>query len=155
MAKISFVFPYGVRFREGGLFDIFPVANVFFRSQTGERFSLLLVIDSGAAISALPKSDAIGLGIKPKDGVPFSVTGIGVRRVRAWRHEVTVEMGTESFTLPLVFLDHDAAPRVLGREGIFDRFTIAFDEQKRRSGFFGDGTKEARRVSKILDAIKH
>lgn len=155
MPKTSFVFPYGVRFREGGLIDIFPVANVFFRSQTGERFSLLLVIDSGAAISALPRSDAIGLGIELEDGVLFSVAGIGVRPVRAWRHEVTVEMGTESFTLPLAFLDHDAAPRVLGREGIFNRFTVIFEEQRRRSGFVGDGTKEARRVSKVLDAIKH
>ena len=55
--------------------------------------------------------------------------------------------------LPVVFLDSDTAPRILGRSGIFDQFLVVFEERNRRSGFVASGTKEEKIIQTTLDQI--
>lgn len=153
MPRNAFVFPYGITLREGGSIEAFPAAEVAFRNQDGEWLSLIFVIDSGATISALPKSDAAVFGINPEDGAPLAITGVAGETIRAWRHELSVRLGNIALRLPLTFLDTTAAPRVLGREGVFDRFSVVFEEERRRSGFLEKATPHARRIRKILDQL--
>lgn len=149
----SSIFPYGIRLKEGGALDIFPAAEITLNSKNGERLSLIFVIDSGATISALPKTDASVLGINLQEGDQFFVSGIEGTMLSGWRHELPVRLGKNFIKIPVVFLNSDSAPRVLGREGLFNKFTIVFEEAERRSGFLARAKSEAKKVEKILDGV--
>lgn len=150
MSKVH-VFPYGITLKEGGVIDIFPAAEAKFNTRSGEKTSLFLVIDSGAAISALPRSDADVLGIDVERGTPMKIVGISGISVGGWRHDVDVGLGEDQILIPLVFLDDERAPRVLGRAGIFNRYTIVFEEHKRRSALMNIQTSTSRKITKIID----
>lgn len=150
----SAVFPYGIALKESGAVDIFPAAEVQTRSRDGAWLSLFFVVDSGAAFSALPKSDAPVLGVDLEKCLPVVVGGVAGEPIRGWRHTRLVRIAGNNVVIPMVFIDREDAPRVLGREGVFDLFTVIFDESRRRSGFLGESTRERRIVSRVLDGVK-
>jgi len=149
----SYVFPYGIALREDAKISISPVAEVGFLNKEGDWLSLFLLIDSGATISALPRSDASVFGIDVEKGTPIIITGIGKESLAGWQHSVKIRFGQEVVSIPIVFLENDSAPRVLGRKGIFGYYTIIFEEKKGRSAFFGVSSREARSISKVIDKI--
>lgn len=149
----SAVFPYGITLREEGRVDIFPAAEVGFRNKEGYWLTLYLVIDSGATISALPSSDALVFGIDVEQGMPQTIAGIDGHSISGWQHEIQVQIGEISITLPFVFLNSNSVPRVLGRTGIFERFTIVFEEKRKRTGFLREGISDTRSIQKLLDRI--
>lgn len=151
----GYIFPYGITLREGGMVDTFPAVEISFLSKNGERLSLILLIDSGAVVSALPKTDALVLGIDLQQGVPTPISGVGGEMIAGWKHEISVRIGRRnSFMLPIVFLDNELSPRILGRAGVFDRFTVIFEESQHRSCMLWNNTEESRSVKNILDEIK-
>lgn len=150
---MSHLFSYGIALQEGGKVVLFPVAEVAFPTRNGDAISLFLIIDSGATISALPKSDAQIFGIEAENGIPIAVAGIEGQPIDGWRHEIQVKLGDENIHIPCLFLNTDDAPRVLGREGIFDRFTVVFEETQRRAGLLATGTQEANNTAAILDIL--
>ncbi|MBU3925852.1 retroviral-like aspartic protease family protein [Patescibacteria group bacterium] len=150
----SFIFPHGITLKEDGVIDTIPVAEVAFRDKKGEWLSLFLIIDSGATISALPKSDAVVLGIDVKNGKHIVISGIGNEKLSAWQHNIPVRLKNAIIQLPVVFLDKEVAPRILGRGGIFERFTLVFEESQKRTAFIGESGKEAKLIQKILNKIQ-
>jgi hypothetical protein len=153
MSRSGVVFPYGITLREGGVLDTFPAAEISFFSQTGEQFSLFLLIDSGATISALPASDAPTLGVNKNEGTPMRIAGIDGKTMEGWRHEVKIGIGGTILSIPFVFLENKEAPRILGREGVFDRFCVLLQEAKRRTGVVRNNTKESRVIDRVLDTL--
>lgn len=147
----SQVFPYGISLRDGGRIDFFPVVEVQVQNKAKEWISLLLLIDSGAVVSALPRTDGEVLGIEVEKGVPTPITGIDGERVMGWRHKLGIKIGRDALRVPVVFLDNLTAPRILGRAGVFSRYMIVLDEKRRRTGILGEGSREARALEKILD----
>ena len=135
------------------MLDTFPAAEISFFSQTGEQFSLFLLIDSGATISALPASDAATLGLNKNEGIPMRIAGIDGRVMEGWRHDVKIGIGETTLRIPFVFLENKETPRILGREGVFDRFYVLFQEAKRRTGVVPNNTKESRGIDRILDTL--
>ncbi len=150
---MSHVFPYGITLQEGGSIAVFPVAEVTFTTANQEPFSLFLIIDSGATISALPKSDAKIMGVQAEQGAPMAVSGIEGEPLNGWRHTIDVRIHNETISLPVLFLDEEQAPRILGRTGIFDHFTIVFEEGRRRSGLIDKDSSESKRITEILDTF--
>lgn len=142
------VFPYGITLREGGQLDTFPAVEVLLPYKTGGNISVFLIVDSGAYISALPQNDAASLGIDPEKGVPTKISGIGDQVLNGWRHEVRVRLGPELILLPVVFIESDHTPRILGRLGVFDKYTIIFDEPRRRTGFL-----DVKKGRSLVDAL--
>ena len=151
MDRPDAVFPYGITLSQEGKVSIFPAAEIFIQSNTGESISLVFIIDSGATISALPKSDADFFGIEYKKGSLTHVGGLSGKPMRGWVQDISVKLGEISVRMPIVFLDSPSAPRILGRAGIFDRFTIIFEESKRRSGLLFGNSSAAKQISLILD----
>jgi hypothetical protein len=149
----SLVFPYGVTLRDTGHIDIFPAAKVEFLDKEGEWFSLFLLVDSGATVSALPKSDAEVFGLDVGTGRPTPVFGIGERGLTGWWHEIPVLLGGYKLRLPILFLDSADAPRVLGRKGVFEQFTVVFEESRRRTGLIAEHTHAEQVIRKILDQV--
>lgn len=146
------IFPYGLSLQEGGRISLFPAAEVGFYSKTKKQLTLYLVIDSGATVSALPKSDADVLGVRLEDGIQTAVAGVGNQFVSGWQHNLEISLGRNKFRIPFVFLDTDFAPRVLGRSGIFERFSIIFEERSRRTGLLSYNNTSARWIKKALDS---
>ncbi len=149
----SLIFPYGITLREGGTVDIFPAAEIKIQSKDGEQLSVFLLIDSGAALSALPRSDAPFLGIDVERGDIMYISGVNGQSIKGWRHNLNIRFGNNTMNLPFVFLDNPNTPRVLGRAGVFEKFSIIFEERGKRSGLLEFGSKEASSVSKILSKI--
>lgn len=145
------VFSYGITLQEDNKVSLFPAAEVGFFDRKGALLTLILLMDSGATISALPKSDADTLGIVAQNNTPIFISGIGKEIVRGWEHMIKIKLGKETVVLPFLFLDNDFAPRLLGRKGLFERNIIIFEEKKHRSGIVNVATKEARLLSNIID----
>lgn len=150
----SIVFPYGIIFKEGGRVDVFPAARITFFTKKGETVSLILIVDSGAAVSALPKSDASFLGVVPEGGNSLVISGVGGEDINGWQHRLPIQLGKETLEIPVVFLDYQFAPRVLGRDGIFENFILVFEEKKHRTGFIKAATIEAKTIQKVLARLE-
>ena len=153
MSDESHVSPYGITLREDGVIDMFPAIEVGLRTRAGGRLSLFFLIDSGAHISAMPASDAAVLGIDAAEGEPMLISGISGAPARGWRHTLSVLLGDETLEIPMVFLDLDSCPRVLGRSGVFGRYTVVFEEHRQRAALLGTKTKTARKVTEALDSL--
>ena len=149
----SMVFPYGITLSGEGTVRLFPAAKVNFLTREGEWFTLFVLMDSGANISALPKSDAVTLGIALEEGTPIIVGSIGAE-TRGWHHAVDIRLKDDVLTIPIVFLDDDDAPRILGRAGVFEHFTIVFDEAQRRTGWLDPESPPAHAVGQMLNEIE-
>lgn len=144
--------PYGIMLREGGKVDTFPAVEVTLQSKKSEWFTLIFVIDSGATISALPETDGLALGLNVRAGPPIAVGGISGELARGWEHDVFAKIDGETSKLPIVFLENKITPRVLGRAGFFDKFTVIFEQAKNRTGLFYKHSKAATAVSKVLNS---
>lgn len=149
----SVVFPYGITLREGGRVETFPAAEVSFAQRDGEWLSLFLIIDSGAMISALPATDAEVFGINLSTGFPMKIYGIGRGSISGWRHELKVRLGVNSLLLPVVFLRDYSGPRILGREGVFDKFLVLFNESRQQSAFISQSSREEKSINAAIDKI--
>ncbi|OGZ43944.1 MAG: hypothetical protein A3J55_00735 [Candidatus Ryanbacteria bacterium RIFCSPHIGHO2_02_FULL_45_17b] len=136
-----------------GQIAIFPAARVVLHTAQKEELPVMMLIDSGATISALPKNIAPLLGIDLTKGKLLRIFGIDGKSIRAWRHEIPVKMGSYAFRLPVAFLNSENAPRVLGREGIFDTHTVIFEEAMRQSALLGSNTPHARDVQKTIFTV--
>ena len=138
---------------ESGALSVFPAVTIILRTKKGEELSVVALIDSGATISAMPKNIAPLLGIDYKKGKLLQIFGVGNKRVTAWQHDVSIEFGGNIMSLPVAFLDDNTIPRILGRAGLFENFSIVFSEYKQQSALVGITTKETNAISTILDTI--
>ncbi len=144
------VAPYGIRFEEDGRIGTFPAVLVSFqKNRQGEDLQSILLIDSGATVSTLPASDAAALGYVLDEGERTLIRGFG-SALEGFRHTLTCTVGNTVLQVPVVFVDYPGVPRILGRAGIFNQFTIVFEERKNRTGFLEHTSKQAAAVSKML-----
>lgn len=100
-----------------------------------ESFETIALLDSGADISAIPKSIAELLGLN-LDGKVTLAYGIGgkVKSVES-SVKILIDKGHErySFSLPVkIIMDEYNFPVLLGRLGFFDKFVITFDQENER-----------------------
>lgn len=144
---MRFIFPYGIRYRGNGYIEVFPAAELSMIGRSGKGIRALLHIDSGATTSILPASDATTLGIELRKGTQMLVRGIGDVSLTGYRHTATIQFNGLTVSVPVIFIEHASVPRILGREGVFPRFAILFDEAKRRIGFLD------RRERKVINRI--
>lgn len=153
MSKSSVVFPYGISLSEDGKLSVFPAVEIDFITNRGETIALIFLIDSGATVSALPKSDAEVLGLSLNKDKWGYVQGVGGEQIFGYETKIIACLGSEKFSLPLIFLENNSVPRILGREEVFSRFTIIFEEEKHRTAFLSSKSKAAVSVRKILGNI--
>ena len=57
-----------------------------------------------------------------------------MRIISPYRHTVRLKLNGFRMKVPVIFVEHSEVPRIMGREGIFSRFGIIFDEARRRVG---------------------
>jgi hypothetical protein len=81
------------------------------------------------------------------------VAGVGADHLRGWQHTVKARLTHTTVKVPVIFLDSDQAPRILGRQDVFTRYTLIFEEKRRRSALLGASTAEAERIQALLNEL--
>jgi len=104
-------------------------------SGNGSRYEFMALLDSGADISAIPRSMAelLGLDLSGKREKAFGIGG----EVPAIQTKVNMEVSkgheTYSFQIPVkVILEGCEFPPLIGREGFFDNFHITFKQSEKK-----------------------
>ena len=85
------------------------------------------LIDSGAVVSALPKTMAEDLGVDLTTLPRITIEGFAGQKTFAYKGEFVVRVGKEEVAIPVVFSENPQANNILGRIGFFDQFSIKFD----------------------------
>lgn len=99
---------------------------------TNDRISseFNMLIDSGADISAIPKTAGIKLGLEIKEGETINtIEGIG-GSVPVVHRKLKFTIGEVSFFTTVAWALTDDLPLILGREDVFDQFHIEFLQDK-------------------------
>jgi len=90
------------------------------------------LIDSGAVVSALPKTKAENLGVNLTELPRITIEGFAGQKTFAYRGEFIIKIGREEVPIPVVFSENPQANNILGRIGFFDQFNITFDAESQR-----------------------
>lgn len=102
----------------------------------GIQYSFTALLDSGADISAIPKSVAELLNLDFKNKKKEKAFGIG-GEVPAVETKMTIDFGKGheryKFDVPVkVILDNSDFPPLIGRADFFDRFDITFKQSEKK-----------------------
>lgn len=103
-----------------------PQVKLPIKTITGyEEYQFL--IDSGAVVSALPKTLAYDLGADLTELPRITIEGFAGQKTFAYKGEFVLMIGSEEVAIPVVFSENSGANNILGRIGFFDQFNIKFD----------------------------
>lgn len=89
------------------------------------------LLDSGAVVSALPLQAARDTGINLATAKRITLRGFSGVPTFAYLGNITVKIGSEDYEFPAVFTESESTTYILGRKGLFDDFTIEFDNTLR------------------------
>lgn len=95
------------------------------------KLTIEALIDSGANISIFNADVAEILGIDVESGKEVYLSGVG-GRILGYQHTIQVEIDRKFFLAKLIFSrEFLVSFNLIGREGVFNKFTICFDEKKK------------------------
>ena len=129
-----YVFKYVAELTRRGVIHR-PIAHVYLQSKKGEWFLFYPYADSGADVSLFTRSDAELLNLELLEGEYRPIMGIGKFMLPAYIHTVCMKVGDLQFDANVAFANSDEVPRLIGRETIFKKFKITFDEAKLQTVF--------------------
>ena len=131
---MSFTKPWRTLSSAEGREKRLPILDVYLRTSNGHFVREVFVVDSGADVSLGPRALCELVGLRWQEGELIELRGIADRdecALQAAIHPLDIyirEAGCR-LTIPFCFAAGDA-PLLLGREGFFDAFRVAFDKQK-------------------------
>ena len=85
------------------------------------------LLDTGADVSMVRLSMAEDLGIDLARCPADQCSGIEGRPLRVYHASIDVRIGPLELSLPCLISESDTTPFLLGRAGLFARFSITFD----------------------------
>ena len=89
------------------------------------------LLDTGAVVSSLPREMADKLGKNLAFLPRQTFKGFGNTTAFAYESEMTIRLGSKAIKLPVVFTEAAGSRALLGRKGVFDKFTIMLDHKNR------------------------
>jgi len=112
---------------------IYPLAKIDLCYED-QKLTFWPIIDSGANVSIFPKAVADALGIE-FEGEPEPVEGV-LGTFLGYSHYVNIKLGDygELISVRALFLMGEPYP-LLGREGLFDKFDVLFQERLKKVVF--------------------
>ena len=105
-----------------------PVAKVNFWSyKFNQWLEIILIVDTGADYTLLPKFYSVDLGIDlKKDCTAYITHGVGGAEKVYMLKNAKVKLGKWETKIPLGFLDHDNIPPLLGRQRFLEVLKVSF-----------------------------
>lgn len=121
-------FPFEIK--SSGIFGEIarPAAKVDFWSRFSNNWiEILMLVDSGADYTLLPKFYAEDLGVNlEKECKLYSTFGIGGSETVFILEDAKVRLGEWEFSIPIGFLERDNIPPLLGRQNFMEDFKVVF-----------------------------
>lgn len=118
------VFPYQIT--SGAAYPVIKISLVY----KNTKLTVDALVDSGANISIFAADVAESLGIDVESGKEVFLTGVG-GRILGYEHFLNVEIAEKRLRCPVIFSQEFLVSfNLIGRKGIFDKFTICFNEAK-------------------------
>jgi len=108
-----------------------PQVKIPVKTVTGYK-EMEFLVDSGAVVSAVPKTLAEDLGVDLAELPRITIEGFAGQKTFAYRGEFVIKIGIEEIALPVVFSENPKANNILGRIGFFDQFNVTFDADSQR-----------------------
>ena len=106
----------------------YPIVE-FVMENKGNKIRTDAVVDSGASISIFKSEIAKAIGINLKDGEKRVFQGASSKLV-GYIHKVRLMVNNCSFECKIAFSDDlQTSFNLLGRESVFDKFLITFNEK--------------------------
>lgn len=131
--SMSFSFPY-----QYGIVDNrqipYPIVTIQLETIRGKR-NYSFIMDTGADTLTLPQYMIKLLGLDRSKLSESKSQGIGKELIKTWEGKIPISFCGKSFTVYCSFTDNDVTPFLLGKEDIFDKFNILFDNEKGRVVF--------------------
>ncbi|MFC1627130.1 aspartyl protease family protein [Patescibacteria group bacterium] len=90
------------------------------------------LIDSGAVVSALPKTMSTDLGANLSELPRITIEGFAGQKTFAYKGEFVIKVGKEEVAIPVVFSENPNASNILGRIGFFDQFNVEFNAETQK-----------------------
>ncbi|MBI2183365.1 MAG: hypothetical protein HYU39_00235 [Thaumarchaeota archaeon] len=115
-----------------------PYIELELKTSAGGWIRVALLVDSGADYILLPRSACEAAGYNWEAGKEFKLGGISRKaecKIIVRHQEVMVRIGGNAFPVPVAFAEIEGVPQLLGREGVFNRFDVAF-KQRSQTGEF-------------------
>ncbi|MGC8636484.1 MAG: hypothetical protein ACP5T5_05625 [Thermoprotei archaeon] len=127
-SKPIFSFPYQQEISGTLGKSLRPRLPLQLKTKSGKWVTVSLYVDTGADISMLPKSTSDILGINLKSGNEVIVVGLAGELIRAYLHDLECKIeGSDPFTMKFAISEKETVVPILGREGIFQRFNVRFN----------------------------
>jgi len=89
------------------------------------------LLDSGAVVSTLPLQAAKDTGVDLSRAKRITLQGFSGVPAFAYLDKIVIKIGNTDVELPATFTESNATTYILGRKGLFDDFTINFDNVQR------------------------
>lgn len=97
----------------------------------GSEIEQDFLLDTGAVVSSLPREMAETLGYNLAFLPRQTFKGFGNTTSFAYEAEMDVQLGSQTIKLPVVFTEASGSRALLGRKGMFDKFTIVVDHKNK------------------------
>ncbi len=128
--KLEYRVPYKNTLYESFGFVQEPKVTVPLKTTDGYVDTTFL-LDSGAVVSTLPLQAAHDTGVDLSKAKRITLQGFSGVPAFAYLDEIVIQIGDQDFTFPATFTESSATTYILGRKGLFDEFTINFDNVDR------------------------
>ncbi len=130
---MSFNFPYQYGFVDNRKIP-YPIVTIFLKTIRGRR-AFSFIMDTGADDLTLPYYMISLLGIKKESLSPSKSQGISKELVHTWEGMIPIELCNMNFDVHCAFTDNNKTPFLLGKEDIFTRFNIIFNNKNQETVF--------------------
>ena len=105
-----------------------PIAKVsFWSSKINQWVEIIMIVDTGADYTLLPRFYSMDLGINlKKQCISYSTMGVGgAEKVHVFKN-AKIKLGQWERVIPVGFLDRDNIPPLLGRQNFLESFKVLF-----------------------------
>ncbi|MBI4009094.1 hypothetical protein HY357_02580 [Candidatus Roizmanbacteria bacterium] len=130
---MSFKFPYQFRLVDN-LKIPYPIVTIYLETIRGRR-AFSFIMDTGADSMTLPYYMITLLGIKKESLIGSESQGIGKELVKTWEGKININFCERQFAIHCSFTDNNKTPLLLGKEDIFAKFNVVFDNDKQQTIF--------------------
>jgi len=89
------------------------------------------LLDSGAVVTTMPLQAAHDTGVDLTKAKRITLQGFSGVPAFAYLDTVTIKIGEREYQLPATFTESTSTTYILGRKGLFDDYTIQFDNEQR------------------------
>jgi len=112
-----------------------PIATLYIKHKDSSWHPYSMYIDSGADITTINKSfgNLIGLRLKPKEQ-KHELNGVGGKEEFVYR-DIEIRIIKKVFNIKVAWVQNNNIPLLLGREGVFEKYTICFREKQQEIEF--------------------